>query len=253
VPGIVSRGYGGKAESWPQLVTRTSDPGQVGDEAVMLTCRTAAPVAVGPDRPAAARALVESHGCNVIVSDDGLQHTRLERDVEIVVIDGVRRHGNGHLLPAGPLRELPSRLESVDLVVANGEAREREFSMQMGASIARKLGDPGTSVDLTVLSGRKVRAVCGIGNPDRFFDLLRAHGIDPVTSAYPDHHAFSAQDFDVQPMLPVLMTEKDAVKCRNFGLRDAWVVPVSAQLPPEFVTRLDEILQPLRPNTRPAD
>ncbi len=241
-PGIVSRGYGGEAVHWPQQVRPDSDPASVGDEAVMLASLTACPVRVGPDRPAAVGDLLAHTDVDIVISDDGMQHYALGRDIEIAVVDGDRWLGNGFLLPAGPLREPPSRLREVDLILVNGDGGEGEFSMRMIEPLVRPLGG-GETESIDVFSGRVVHAVAGIGNPERFFGLLSRHGIDPHRHPFPDHYPFTAEDLDFGDGLPVLMTEKDAVKCRQLPCRNCWVVHVDAQPDPGFVHRLDTLLK----------
>lgn len=241
-PGVVSRGYGGRARGWPQKVTAQSDPLEVGDETVLIATRTGCPLMAGPERVAAARALLEG-GCDVIVSDDGLQHYRLGRDVEIAVVDGARGLGNGLCLPAGPLREPPARLQSVDCVVKNGgEARPGEFLMRLEGDTAVRLGG-GEARPLASFAGRKVRALAGIGNPQRFFDHLRSFGLEAEERAFPDHHVFRAEDLAWGDDVPLLMTEKDAVKCRALSQESLWMVPVRAILPPEFAASVLNLLR----------
>ncbi len=242
-PGIVSRGYGGRAQHWPQQVRADSDTNSVGDEAVLLAAATGCPVCVGPDRPAAVEALLAHAGVDLVLSDDGMQHYALGRDLEIAVIDGVRRLGNRLLLPAGPLREPASRLGRVDMVVVNGGTPAAgEYAMKLAQPTLASLRDdrPG---DLRDFVGRRVHAVAGVGNPQRFFDLLSRLGIAVEPHPYPDHHAFEAADLQFDPPLPVLMTEKDAVKCRRLACRDCWVVRVRAQPDAAFVNRLNEALR----------
>lgn len=236
-PGVISRGYGRKDRSL-RLVSPASDPDTVGDEPLLIARQADVPVIVAGDRCAAARALVKK-GINVIISDDGLQHYRLPRDIEICVVDGSRGFGNRRLIPAGPLREPLSRLDSIDHIVVNGEAVElpgelRSVSMVLLAGLLRSLDD-GQSWRLSQFAGCKVNAVAGIGNPDRFFDLLRHARIKVNEFPFPDHYDYDASDFeDMDPNLPVLMTEKDAVKCKSLGLRNAWCLSVEAALPPEW-------------------
>ena len=245
-PGVVSRGHGGRARSWPQQVRPDSDPAVVGDEAVLLARHCQCPMAVGPDRVAAARALVEHHEVDVIVSDDGLQHYALQRDIEIAVIDGVRRFGNGYCLPAGPLREPRGRLERVDLVVANGIGGRLEYGMRLKSGDAWRLDDPRQRRELRAFADSPVHAVAGIGHPERFFTSLEGLGLQVIPHAFPDHHAFDARDLAfATDDTPLLMTEKDAVKCQSMdGLR-AWVVPVRAQLDERFPPQLDRLLSTL--------
>ncbi len=233
-PGVVSRGYGGQADEWPQRVTAASNPRLVGDEPVLLAQRCRCPVIVDPDRVAAAQALLSTGECNVILSDDGLQHYRLRRDLEIAVVDGVRRLGNGACLPAGPLREPPSRLREVDFVVGNGAARNGEYLMALRGKIAINLNDPQVSAALAGFRYTTVHAVAGIGDPGRFFDHLRHTRLRLIEHPFPDHHPFRADDLQFAQDWPVLMTEKDAIKCRRFPLENGWYVPVDAQLDPEF-------------------
>ncbi len=241
-PGIVARGYGGHARRWPQQVRPDSDITVVGDEAVMLAARTACPMCVGPDRPAAVAALLAHTDVDIVISDDGMQHYALARDLEIAVIDGERRLGNGFLLPAGPLREPASRLRRVDMVVVNGQGREGEFSMKLHQPGVRGLHHTAIA-HLEDFAGRTVHAVAGIGNPERFFGLLERHGLDIIRHAFRDHHAFGQRDLAFDRELPVLMTEKDAVKCRRLPCRDCWVVHVDAQPDAAFVHRLNIVLK----------
>jgi tetraacyldisaccharide 4'-kinase len=236
-PGVVSRGYGGTQRE-PLLLGDAPDPAQVGDEPCLIHA-SGAPVAVGRDRPAAAQLLLDA-GCNVVIADDGLQHYRLARDVEICVIDGVRRFGNGRLLPAGPLREPMRRLQRVDLRVCNGgSAADGEYAMRLeGGQIASLLDDRRESLQAFV--GQRVHAVAAIGNPQRFFDSLRSAGIEVIEHAFADHHRFAPADLDFADDLPLLMTDKDAVKCRGFARPHWWRVPVRAELPDAFYAALVE-------------
>jgi tetraacyldisaccharide 4'-kinase len=241
-PGIVARGYGGDAVHWPQQVRPDSDPAVVGDEAVLLAGKTGCPMAVGPDRVAAARALLEHSQCDMVLSDDGLQHYALQRDIEIAVIDGVRRFGNGLCLPAGPLREPVKRLARVDLVVVNGLGNRGEYPMTMRLTRVRSLNDPGEERELRSLHGTSVHAVAGIGNPGRFFSALREAGLRVEEHAFPDHHVFVPKDLQFGDDRPVVMTEKDAVKCRDLVVDNCWFAPVTIDLPQEFSDRFDELL-----------
>jgi len=244
-PGVVARGYGGKARSWPQQVRPDGDPAVVGDEAILLARRCACPVAVAPDRVAAARALLEYEDCNIIVSDDGLQHYALGRDIEIAVVDGVRRYGNGHCLPAGPLREPVDRLNGVDIQVANGVAGRQEFAMKLVPQGICNLRDEHIVRDAAGFLGQPVHAVAGIGNPARFFEQLRKLGLEVIEHGFPDHHDFVAADIEFDDELPVLMTEKDAVKCRRFAQPNYWYVSAAAELDPRLTDRLVSLLKTL--------
>ncbi|TCV97571.1 lipid-A-disaccharide kinase [Luteibacter rhizovicinus] len=235
-PGVVSRGYGG-SERGPLLLDDRPDPARVGDEPCLIR-QSGMPVAIGRQRPEAARLLVDA-GCDVVLADDGLQHYRLARDIEICVIDGERRFGNGHLLPAGPLREPLARLERVDFVVNNGgRASDLEIPMTLRGGFAVNVADPPQIAPLSEFIGRPVHAVAGIGNPMRFFRSLREQGIDSRDHAFADHHAFSASDLVFEDGCPVLMTDKDAVKCQPFAQPNWWRVPVAAELPESFYDAL---------------
>jgi tetraacyldisaccharide 4'-kinase len=253
--GIVTRGYGGAVRA-ARLLRMSDDAESIGDEPLLLSRRTAAPVAVGRDRAAAAQLLIAA-GCDVIVSDDGLQHYGLKRNCELVVIDGERRFGNGRLLPAGPLREGRERLRGVAAIVVNGGAAPREplgdapvIAMQLEGQVAHALaGDQRRT--LQSFAGESVHAVAGIGNPQRFFDLLEAHGINVLPHPLPDHARLSARDIRFGDGHPVLMTEKDAVKCAGFAGPEHWYVPVSAHFVPDAAAQLlDRVLGTLSASWR---
>ena len=243
-PGVVSRGYGGMARSWPQQVRPDSDTEVVGDEAVLIARWTGCPVAVGPDRPMAARALLKHHHCNVLLSDDGLQHYALGRDLEIAVIDGVRRLGNGMLLPAGPLREGAWRLRKVDMVVVNGQGMPGEFSSRLRSREAVNLAT-GERRPLRAFRAMPVHAVAGIGNPARFFDMLEHLGLTVVSHPFPDHHVFVPGDLVFGNGAAILMTEKDAVKCERFAEPNFWSVPVVALPEAVFVQQFTQAVEEL--------
>jgi tetraacyldisaccharide 4'-kinase len=227
MPGIVTRGYGGSSRN-VRLIGAADDPNIVGDESILLARRTSVPVAAGRDRPAAAQLLVNA-GCNVIVSDDGLQHYALARDCEIVVIDGDRRFGNGWLLPAGPLRETPARLAAADAIVVNGGRALLEGALSMRLEAKRAVALVGGAArELDDFAGESVHALAGIGNPERFFNMLRAHGIEVTGHPLPDHARVKSEDISFPDQRPVLMTEKDAVKCQGIAGPRHWYVPVTA-------------------------
>jgi tetraacyldisaccharide 4'-kinase len=235
--GVISRGYGRKVRGL-RLASPVSSPDVVGDEPLLIAQQARVPVIVSSDRCKAARKLI-GKGIRVIVADDGLQHYRLPRQQEICVIDGSRAFGNGRLLPAGPLREPLERLKSVDHIVVNGQSDAvpgelNTVPMTLTAGLLRSLDNPH-SWRLSQFSGCTVNAVAGIGNPDRFFALLRHARINVREFAFPDHHDFTARDFaGLDPDLPILMTEKDAVKCSGLGLKNAWFLSVDAVLPHEW-------------------
>ncbi len=244
-PGIISRGYRGKAKHWPQQVRPDSDPVMVGDEAVLLAQRTHCPIAVGPDRVAAALALVTASDCNILVSDDGLQHYRLGRDVEIAVIDGVRRLGNGFLLPAGPLREPEQRLKQVDFIVVNGGIPgQLEYPMPLISNNFLPCDTRQKTIPTDAFDGKKVHAVAAIGNPQRFFKTLRKLGIEVIEHIFPDHYLLRPEDIFFHDGLTVLMTEKDAVKCRHFATQDCYYLQIEASLDDRLWYRLAKRLPP---------
>ncbi|QNP40931.1 tetraacyldisaccharide 4'-kinase [Lysobacter solisilvae (ex Woo and Kim 2020)] len=249
-PGVASRGYGREEPSQPRWVDRESNPAKVGDEPALIAHHTGAKLRVDRDRVAAAKALVKA-GCDVVVCDDGLQHYRLARDIEIEVIDGRLRYGNAQRLPAGPLREPVERAQRCDFRVVNlGSSAAQasnvgagfgEWPMRLQAEHAAPITG-GRSRTLASFSGQRVHAVAGIGDPERFFAMLRAAGIAVVPHAFDDHHRYTSADFEFGSRLPVLMTEKDAVKCANIA-RDDWLsIPVRAELPEAFwVALLDKL------------
>jgi tetraacyldisaccharide 4'-kinase len=236
--GLVSRGYG-REQSGLRIVTADSSWREVGDEPLILHRRTGCMTLVASDRVAAAQALV-ARGAKVILADDGLQHLRLRRDCEILVVDGTRGFGNGRLLPAGPLRESKSRARTVDALVVNGgvpgdplrgippELAAVALRMRLMAAEAKQVGRGGQAQPLEAFRGRPVHAVAGIGNPRRFFADLRARGLEIIEHPFPDHHVFAAADLDFGDGLAVLMTEKDAVKCTDVAGPRLWYVPVEA-------------------------
>lgn len=229
-PGIISRGYGGRAKHYPLDVSHSTSTAEAGDEPVLIARRSGCPVVVDPDRSQAAIHLLSQRDCDVIISDDGLQHYALQRDVEICLVDSQRRFGNKLCLPAGPLREPLSRLQSVDFVVYHGQTSTSHYQMQLMAQQWHNLAMPEQHLPLSAFSGQEVHAVAGIGHPQRFFDLLCQHDIIVHPHAFDDHHDFKANDLEFADALPVLMTEKDAVKCQLFAQAHHWYLPVTAHV-----------------------
>lgn len=244
-PGVASRGYGRIDEAAPRWVDAKTSPDDGGDEPVLIARRGGVRVRVDRDRVAAARELAAA-GCDVVVCDDGLQHYRLQRDIEIEVIDAARRYGNGRLLPAGPLREPAERGGECDFRVLNlgmdaGEAGFGEWPMRLRVEGAVPMRG-GRVRPLSAFSGQRVHAVAGIGNPQRFFSMLREQGLGVVPHAFDDHHRYARHDLAFGSELPVLMTEKDAVKCAAFATDWDYSVPVTAELPEAFwVALLDRL------------
>lgn len=247
-PGIVSRGYGGNA-SYPLLVDADTTAAQAGDEPKMLAMKTAVPLVVDPQRLRAAEYLLAHTDCNLIISDDGLQHYRLARSIEIAVIDGQRGFGNQLCFPAGPLREPISRLRDVDFCVVNHSGvthpslqkipqQHRAIAMKMQplAWVNLVSGERRALQDL--VDAKRWQAVCGIGNPARFFATLSQLGLQFDCHSFADHHKFSEQDFSFDSGSTLVMTEKDAVKCTDFARDTWWYLAVEAQLPAEFYQTL---------------
>jgi tetraacyldisaccharide 4'-kinase len=244
-PGIITRGYG-RASSGIALVGPDAAVGEVGDEPLLLARRGGCPVAVGADRVAAALLLTEVHPeIDVIVSDDGLQHSRLARDAEVLVVDGERGFGNGWLLPAGPLREPPGPvMRRATAVVCNGgdaSAPRRQdppsFAMQLEPGEALQLSDLATR-PLEAFAGQEVRALAGIGNPERFFRMLEAAGLRLRREPRPDHAPLGATDLEFGDGLPVVLTEKDAVKLPRDLRSGVWCVPVTARFAADDAAKL---------------
>lgn len=255
VPGILSRGYGGSSSDGPQSVTLSSDPAHVGDEPVVLARRSGCRVAVGPDRVSAA-ALLLREGVNVIICDDGLQHLRLARDFEILVVDGERRFGNGRCLPAGPLREPAKRAATVSVIVQNGgdklmvgPPKVPLLKMTLRQLVAVPLAG-GETRRLGEFEGQPVHALAGIGNPERFFRELEKQGLEIIRHPFPDHAALGMNDVLFMDNFPVLMTEKDAVKCADFADKRHFFVPVTAELRESDAQLLMNRLKPLLGDNR---
>lgn len=240
-PAIVSRGYGGTVAA-PRAVTLAADPAEVGDEPVLMARRSGCPVWVGPQRAAVIAALRQAHpDCDVVILDDGLQHYALRRDIEIAVVDA-RAFGNGFMLPAGPLREPKTRLWSVDAVIAHGTDKVKGYAMRLEGDEVHRATDARERRPLQSFAGQRVHAVAGIGDPKRFFLHLARLGLKVVPHPFPDHHPFRAADLEFGDDAPVLMTEKDAVKCKRFAKPQHWILPVRAAPDPAFDTWLQRRL-----------
>lgn len=245
-PGVISRGYRAQPPHFPYFVRSDDNAKHCGDEPLLIAKRTRCPVVIAPSRVAASRYLLEQASCNVIICDDGLQHYALERDIEIAVVDAARRFGNGHCLPCGPLREPVARLRSVDAIILNGAQSSAPLSLSnLQPSVALQL-QPSAMVQLSSAQSipprtwckqnARVHAVAGIGNPERFFATLRALGCDIIEHAFADHHDFRADDLAFDDALPIVMTEKDAMKCAAFASDRHWYLQVRGQLPDSLTT-----------------
>lgn len=247
--GVVSRGYGAKPPSLPWRVRSEHGAAQAGDEPLLIVQRTDVPLMIDPDRSHAVRALLAEEPLDLILCDDGLQHYRLARDLELVLIDAARGLGNRHCLPAGPLREPAERLSEVDAVLLNGAESDREdgFAFRLQPTALVNLAS-GERVALDHFPpGQAVHAVAGIGNPQRFFNTLEALNWRPVPHPFADHAQYDAARLSFEPSLPLLMTEKDAVKCRAFAAADWWYLAVDAVPTAAFVDWLDGQLARLIP------
>jgi len=248
-PGVISRGYGAKPPGFPYSVTSKSSAREAGDEPCLIVQRTGVPLYIDPDRVAAARKLLLHHDCDVLISDDGLQHYALPRSIEIAVIDGARGLGNERCLPEGPLREPPERLLQVDLVIVNGEpsgatrqqlcnlgVRWYPMALEPGKLYPLAAGDPITTE--TWPYERQVDAIAGIGNPSRFFQTLRELDFDPIEHPLSDHARLSEDLLQFDSGLPLIMTEKDAVKCSQYTLENGWALRVEARLDEQMLQTL---------------
>nr|WP_094946044.1 tetraacyldisaccharide 4'-kinase [Actinobacillus seminis]OZN25371.1 tetraacyldisaccharide 4'-kinase [Actinobacillus seminis]SUU35611.1 tetraacyldisaccharide 4'-kinase [Actinobacillus seminis] len=252
--GVISRGYGSQAKQYPLLVSAQTDPQEGGDEPVLIAKRTGAPVCISPNRRQAIELLLRSFPCDLIISDDGLQHYPLQRDMEIVVVDGERVFGNGFVLPAGPLRELPARLKQVDLIIANEKSiPHTDTLMRLVPYYAINLKTQEKRL-LTEFVQQPAIALAGIGHPPRFFSMLQTLGIQLLhCHAFADHQAYSVSL--IQPLAqantPLLMTEKDAVKCENFAQENWWFVPIEAQIDARSAMQfIDKIIKKVNEDRR---
>jgi len=247
-PGVISRGYGGKTSSYPLSVTAITPVSEGGDEPVLIAQQVNCPVVVDPNRLQAALYLLDNFECDVVLSDDGMQHYRLPRDIEIAVIDGQRGFGNGRLLPAGPLREPECRLQETDFVIVNGGPvrtdHANSYSMAIAAeALLRPLsyGEPIAIRDWNY-NQRKIHAVAGIGNPQRFVSTLNKLGFEVELHAFVDHHSFEVEELQFEDDKAIFMTAKDAVKCSDMDIDNCWIVDVAAQLPNEFWDQLQKAI-----------
>lgn len=271
-PGVISRGYGGSALEWPQRVDQKSNPHYIGDEPVLVARRNICPVVVGPDRGKAIDLLLSENDCDIILSDDGLQHYALQRDIELSVVDAQRRHLNVFCLPSGPLREPVSRLKSVDMVILHttkeGALLKNDEHLDVLSKMGLSNGVEKTSNPISVttnsnaplftmyleqkpvkallsdatLTSGTVHAVAGIGHPQRFFNALSNIGFDVIEHPFEDHHQFVASDFKFNDRFPIVMTEKDAVKCESFANKKFYYLPVEAKLNDAMLSEFDKLV-----------
>ena len=244
-PGIVSRGYKGRLSNQVLAVDTFLTPQDVGDEPLLMAKKSICPVVIAKKRAKAVAYLLNNFEVDIVISDDGLQHYALARNIEIAVMDESRGVGNGFCLPMGPLRESKSRLRSVDIVVNNGIKNNlKDYTMRISAeSTVYSLADANNLVNLDSFKGQLVHAIAGIANPNKFFNLLQESGIRLVKHAFPDHYLFTAKDVSFTDNLPIIMTEKDAVKCAGFATSKHWVLPIKVSLSNQFNEKIISMLQ----------
>ncbi len=249
-PGVICKGYKGCSTFWPREVNESTTAALVGDEAQLIYELTGVPVVAGPERVRNGIYLIDKFGCNVLLSDDGFQHHALQRDLDIVVLDGQGGYGNGWCLPAGPLREFSSQIRRADIVLVNGADDEIRFAgarakrMSMILSEAYNLAD-GDRKPLSEFAGGPVHGVAGVGNPIRFFRQLEQLGLDVIRHAFPDHHPFEESDLDFGDDGWILMTEKDAIKCRDMAIKNKlWAIPATVEMDPNVFDRIDQLISP---------
>ena len=240
-PGIISRGYGGKRDVEPMYVTPHTSAAASGDEALLLARKTEAPVFVAKKRIKAARQLIRQYQVNCIVSDDGMQHYALHRDAEIVMIDAALGLGNERMLPAGPLREKKERLQDVDMVLYKGHKEDAAYYEFKPGEIYQ-LNKPSQKAKLSDFRSQKLHAMAGIANPDSFFKMLSAQGLAIIKRYLPDHHQLKPEDFEFEDDFPILITEKDAVKCTDFALDNVWVVSMEIEMNAQAETAFKDLI-----------
>ena len=245
--GVVSRGYGARPPSFPWTVSATDSAEQAGDEPLLIVQRSGVPLVIAPERAQAVQQLLAEHTVDLVLSDDGLQHYGLARDLELVLIDAARGLGNQRCLPMGPLREPVERLQSVDAILFNGAQHDGDngFAMQLQPTELVHVRSGRREALNYFPEQQKMHAVAGIGNPQRFFKTLEGLNWQPIAHAFADHAEFAPQDLQFADDLPILMTEKDAVKCRAFAADNCWYLQVAAQPSPAFASWFAQRLQPL--------
>ncbi len=235
-PGIVSRGYKGKSKYYPRIVTMDCDPSLVGDEPALIRMKTNCPVVIAPKRSQAIRLLIEKYDCNVIILDDGLQHHALHKDFEIMLMDEARKFGNGFCLPAGPLREPLDRISRLDFLIIHGKSTDSLYSMSLKAENFYNLLDTSITWNSQLFKNKIIYAVAGIGHPKRFFTSLQSLGLQFIEKIFPDHHNYKEKDLIFCKREDLLiMTEKDAIKCKQFAKENYWVLPVSCEINTKFI------------------
>ena len=246
--GVISRGYGSKRKSQPLIVNSDSEPLECGDEPLLIHSKANCPVVVHNSRSRAAELLIDNFQPDLILSDDGLQHYALARDLEIIMIDDQRDLGNGHCLPVGPLREPKGRLRDSDLILRRGGDEEMSVHYKPGIWKQLKATDKAKKFP----SSSSIHAVAGIGQPEQFFSMLEGMGLSITRFSYSDHHQYQQSDFDKHAGKVVVMTEKDAVKCKNLDVTDAWFIEIMPTLPSEAIEKVYELVSPNKINNNLA-
>jgi len=241
-PGVISRGYGRKSNSHVQQVRHDSNPETVGDEPVLIAKRSGVPVAVAFDKYEAANQLIDNANCDVLICDDGLQHYAIGRNLEIAIIDGDREFGNNYLLPAGPLREPGSRLTSVDMLISKSKKYRNSFLMEYEFGDLVQLNDQEKLISIHNFKGQQIHLVSGIANPERFHSIFKEHQINVIKHVFPDHYNYSLQDINFNDDYPIVMTEKDAVKCAKFAKDNMWYLPVDVKFNDVFYHRIETLI-----------
>lgn len=239
--GVISRGYKAQTMHYPVLVDSASNPADVGDEPYLIAKKTGVPVVIDPKRVRALHALLSQHACDVVLSDDGLQHYALPRDIDIAMLPKNQHKRNTLCLPAGPNREPLSRLDAMDYIITRDS--EAMYALTLVPQQLISVSDEHNTLALNAFSGKTVHAVTGIGAPAQFFDVLRAQGMILQEHIFPDHHAFRPKDLSFNASSPIIMTEKDAVKCRDFATENMWYVSVNPVLSPQFVADFIDHIQ----------
>ena len=249
-PGVVCKGYKGHSPFWPREVNDSTTAALVGDEAQLIYELTGAPVVAGPERARNGVCLIDKFGCNILLSDDGFQHHALERDLDILVLDGQAGYGNGWCLPAGPLREFRSQIKRADIVLVNGTNEKFRFEEPDASRMSVRISEAynlsgGIRKQLSEFTGEPVHGVAGVGNPVRFFRQLEQLGIDLARHPFPDHHQFEESDLDFGDDGLILMTEKDAIKCRDMTITNKlWAIPAITEIDQRVFDQIDQLISP---------
>ena len=242
-PGVISRGYGRKSNLKVQQIRHDSDPEFVGDEPILIARRTGMPVAVASDKYEAANQLVNIANCDVLICDDGLQHLAIGRNLEIAIIDGDREFGNNHLLPAGPLREPVSRLTTVDMLISKSKKYQNSHLMNYEYGGLVQLTNPGNNISIEKFKNQEIHLVSGIANPDRFHAFFKDHHINVTKHIFPDHYNYRVEDINFDDDKPIVMTEKDAIKCAKFARDNMWYLPVKVRFDDVFHHRIKTLIR----------